>query len=274
MNYFLIKYRNQLIKFISAAVLINLLLLVSNSESNQKFPTPKGAINDYAKVISSTYAGQMESVAQEILKKTGTSIVVATMESIGDENPDEYANRLYAAWGIGKKGEDKGILIFLAVKERRIRIETGYGVEGILPDGLVGEILDKYTTPYLKEGDYGKGLTNAVFALASIVAKNANVSVTGRPAIDRPRAKENRRGGNILTLVLLFLIMVPLLGTRRGRAMLPIILYMLMRGGGRGGGGFGSFGGGGFGSSGGRSGGFSPPRMRGGSGSGRSGRGN
>ena len=60
------------------------------------------------------------------------------------KNTNLYANGLYKAWGIGKKGEDKGVLIFFTLKERKIRIETGYGVEGILPDGLVGEILDKY----------------------------------------------------------------------------------------------------------------------------------
>ncbi|MBN1930895.1 MAG: TPM domain-containing protein [Desulfobacterales bacterium] len=248
MNYFQIESRDQIIKFISIAVGIGLLLLVSKSESNQKFPEPKGAVNDYAEVISPTYVDRMERMAREILKKTETSIVVVTVKSIGDENPDEYANRLYATWGIGKKGEDKGILIFLAVKERRIRIETGYGVEGILPDGLVGEILDKYTVPYLKDGNYGQGLANAVFSFASVVAQNANVSLTDRPAIDSSRSKKESRGGSFLSLIFLFLIIVPLLGTRRGRAMLPIILYMLMSGGGRGrGGGFGSFGGGGFG---------------------------
>ena len=78
--------------------------------------------------------------------------------TIGEnEEYNLYANGLYKAWGIGKKGEDKGVLIFLTVKERKIRIETGYGVEGILPDGLVGEILDKYVVPFLKEGNYGKG---------------------------------------------------------------------------------------------------------------------
>ncbi len=121
------------------------------------FPTPRGAVNDFAGVIPSQYVGPMESLAREVLEKTGTAIVVATVETIGDNDPNDYANRLYQAWGIGKKGEDKGVLIFLAVKERRVRIETGYGVEGILPDGLVGEILDRYALPYFKEGQLRQG---------------------------------------------------------------------------------------------------------------------
>ncbi|GAI77946.1 unnamed protein product, partial [marine sediment metagenome] len=167
-----------------------------------------------------------------------------------------FVNRLYEAWGIGKKGEDKGILILLTVKERRVRIETGYGVEGILPDGLVGEILDRYVVPYLKQGDYGKGLSNAMIAISTIVAKDAKVSLTGNSPIYKSSAHRTSKGGNLFTLILLVIIMTMLLGTRRGRAMLPFLMLMLfMGGGGRGVGGFGSFGGGFGGFGGGMSGG-------------------
>ncbi|MFA4916639.1 MAG: TPM domain-containing protein [Syntrophales bacterium] len=224
-------------------------------EGKVKFPSPAGAVNDFAGVIPPPYVNQMESLAREVLEKTGTSIVVATMETIGDNDPDDSANRLYAAWGIGKKGADKGILIFLAVREKRIRIETGYGVEGILPDGLVGEILDRYAIPYLKAGDYGKGLTSAMVAVASVVAKDADVSLTGAPNISQPVTKRTKRGSSLFSLLLLLFIMIPLLGTRQGRAMLPLILLMFLSSGGRGGGGFGSFGGGFGGFGGGSSGG-------------------
>ena len=69
-------------------------------------------------------------------------MVVVTMPDVGGAEYNDYANRLYSAWGIGKKGEDKGVLIFVTIKERKMRIETGYGVEGILPDGLAGEVRD------------------------------------------------------------------------------------------------------------------------------------
>ena len=238
-------------------VVILLLLTVSPLRGEEKFLPPRGAVNDFAGVIPSPYVNQMESLSREVLEKTGTSVVVTTMETIGDNDPDDYANKLYEAWGIGKKGEDRGILIFLAVRERRIRIETGYGLEGILPDGLVGEILDRYVMPHLKTGDYGKGLVGAMIAVSSVVAKEANVSLTGSPTINQPMTKRARRGSSLFPLFLLLLIMIPLLGTRRGRAMLPLILLMFLassgRGGGSGGGfgsfgsGFGGFGGGGSG---------------------------
>ncbi len=213
------------------------------------FPKPVGAINDFARVISPDYKNRMEGLAQEVLQKTGTAIVVVTVQSLGDDELNDYVNRLYKAWGIGKKGEDKGVLIFLALKERKFRIETGYGVEGILPDGLVGEIRDRYAIPYLRKGDFGQGLYNTMAAVASVVAKAANVSITGGVPVAQPSERKVRQRGSIWPLIVLVLIVLSLLGTRQGRDMLPWLLLLLFtgRGGRYGGGGFGSFGGGGFG---------------------------
>jgi uncharacterized protein len=222
------------------------------------FPAPKGAINDFAGVIDASTEQEMENLAREVWEKTGTAIVVAVMTSIGDNAPDDYANRLYQAWGIGEKGKDKGVLIFLAIKERKVRIETGYGVEGILPDGLVGEILDKYVLPSLKEGQYGKGLANGLAAVASVIAKDAHIALSGAAAKqahlqERPLQRTSR---GIFSGILLLIAAILLLGTRQGRELLPFLLIMLMgsgRGGGTSGGsggfggGFGGFGGGGSG---------------------------
>jgi len=223
--------------------------------AEDKFPKPVGAVNDFAGVIPSDYKTRMESLAREVLEKTGTAIVVATVQSLGDNELNDYVNSLYKAWGIGKKGEDKGVLIFLALKERKFRIETGYGVEGILPDGLVGEIRDKYAIPYLRQGDYGKGLSNAMTAVAAVVAKDAGVSLTGGAPVTQPRKQGVRQGGSLWPLIILVLAFIALLGTRQGRSMLPWLLLMMMSGSRGGRGGFGSFGGGGFGSFGGDSGG-------------------
>lgn len=236
-----------------------LFFAASASAAVETFPKPAGAVNDFAGVIPAQYAGPMENLAREVLEKTGTSIVVATVKTIGDNDPNDYANRLYQAWGIGKKGEDKGVLIFLAVKERRIRIETGYGVEGILPDGLVGELLDRYTIPAFKAGNYGKGLSDTMAAVSGVVAKAAGVSITGAKTPQQKQQKQvsTERGiGGIGQILLLILAAFFLLGTRQGRAMLPWLLLLLMSGGGggrRGGDGFGGFGGGGFGGFGGGS---------------------
>ena len=231
-----------------------LFLIVFPIEAAEIFPKPTGAVNDFAGLIPAQYKSQMENLAGELLEKTGTTVVVATVETIGDNTPSDYANRLYQAWGIGKKGEDKGVLIFLAAKERQVRIETGYGVEGIIPDGLAGEILDRYAIPYFKQSDYGRGFYETMAAVSLVVAKDAGVTLTGAaPSERRPVASERKLG--IFQLVLLLAAAFFLLGTRQGRAILPWILVMMMSGGGdrRGGGGFGGFGGGGFGGFGGGS---------------------
>ena len=214
----------------------------------QKFPKPTGAVNDFAGVIPADSKARMESLSSEILAKTGTAVVVATFSSLDGEEPDMYATDLYAAWGIGKKGEDKGALIFLALKERKIRIETGYGVEGILPDGLVGNILDQYVIPYVKQGDYGQGLFSGMLAVGEVIAKDAGVTIGDGYQLKKPLQKrpQQQRGSGLGALLLLVFIIIFAL-TPMGRAMLPWLLLSALFGGRGSGGGFGGFGGGGFG---------------------------
>jgi len=230
-------------------------MLPAAALSAPAFPTPQGAVSDYAGVIPSEYRTRMENLSREVLQKTGTSVVVAVQPTLGEEDLNDYTNRLYSAWGIGKKGQDKGVLIFLAVKERKLRIETGYGVEGILPDGLVGEIMDRYMLPHLGQGDYGLGLYNGVYAVSSVIAKDAGVQLTGTPIRSTQRRDARGRGQplSLLSWVLIVAVALLLLLTPQGRAMLPWILFLLLSGSGRGGGGFGGFGGGGFGGFGGGS---------------------
>jgi uncharacterized protein len=247
-------YRNRCRFILVLALALILTLTAHVAFAENKYPLPRDtAVNDFANVIDAENAAKMEALAQEVLQKTGTAVVVATVPSIGEnEDYNMYANGLYQAWGIGKKGEDKGVLIFLTVKERKIRIETGYGVEGILPDGRVGEILDKYVVPFLKEGQYGKGLYNAMYACSAFIAKEANVQLSGSPMPYRTNVQAQQKGINVFGIIFFFIALAFLLGTRTGREMLPILLMMFLsggRGGGGGGfgGGFGGFGGGGSG---------------------------
>jgi hypothetical protein len=169
----------------------------SSPPAKGDFPIRTGAINDFARVIPPDYKNRMEDLAREVLEKTGTAIVVVSMESIGDNKPTDYVNSLYKAWGIGKKGEDKGVLIFVSLKEQKFRIVTGYGVKGILPDGLVHEISERYAIPYFMKGAFGRGLSDTVTAVASVVAKNANVTLTELPVSLRPTLIIKGNGANV-----------------------------------------------------------------------------
>ncbi|RLB38408.1 MAG: hypothetical protein DRH12_12930 [Deltaproteobacteria bacterium] len=234
------------------------LVVLGPARAERPFPRPIGLVNDFANVIPPSYEQKIKAITAELLQKTGIPVVVVTMPDIGGAEYNDYVNRLYSAWGIGKKGEDKGVLIFVTIKERKMRIETGYGVEGFLPDGLVGEIRDKYMIPYLKQNEFGKGILNGTVAVASIIAKHEGIKLTGSPAVQELPRKRRPRGISLLPIIVIFLILV-FSSRRRGGSwifFLPFFLGGGGYGGGRStGGGFGGFGGGFGGFGGGMSGG-------------------
>lgn len=241
-----------------AILLLSILVCIVvplNSQASRPFPKPVGLVNDFAKVIPPSYEANIKAVTAELLQKTGIPLVVVTMPDIGGAEFNDYVNRLYSTWGIGKKGEDKGVLIFVTIKERKMRIETGYGVEGILPDGLVGEIRDKYMIPFFKKNEFGPGLLNGTIALASIIAKSEGVRLTGNLAPQGP-PRRTSKGLSLFPLIMIFLIFMLVSRQRAGSWFFFLPLFM---GGGFGdrssGGGFGSFGGGFGGFGGGMSGG-------------------
>ncbi|MCP4726847.1 MAG: TPM domain-containing protein, partial [bacterium] len=205
-------------------------------------------------VISPEVERQMEIISRELNQKTGAQLVVVTMQSIGDNEYTDYATRLYANWGIGERGKDNGVLLFNVIDQRKIRIEVGYDFEGILPDGLAGEIRDQYITPYLTNSDYDGGLGRGHAAVAGLIANDAGVSITGTIAVDPGRSSGRRsRGSGRIIMIIVFMILMLLGGGRRRGGLLPLLLLSSMMGGGHsrggfGGGGFGGgFGGGGFG---------------------------
>ena len=238
-----------------ACLLACLTALSGAPQAHSAFPAPRGAVNDFAGVLSPGAQARMEGLAAEILQKTDTSVGVGVFKSLDEQDPDQFTNELFEAWGIGKKGQDKGVLIMLAVEERRVRIETGFGVEGILPDGLVGSILDRYVVPLLKQDRFEDGLFNAMAAVGQIIAKDAGIELTGQIQASSQQRGVGRRRASPLSLLVLIIIFVILISTRSGRRMLPFILLIALsggRGGGGGGGGFsGGFGGFGGGLSGG-----------------------
>ena len=223
------------------------LLAAGSAQAERPFPKPKGPVNDFANVISAAYEQKLIAITTELYKKTGTALVIVTMPDIGGAEYNDYANRLYSTWGIGKKGEDKGVLIFVTIKERKMRIETGYGVEGILPDGLVGEIRDSYMIPYLKQNKYGEGILNGTIAVAQAIAKHSGIQLTGQMPV-KSLTKKRRSGLGFLPIILIIFFFM-FSSRRRGGSWLFFLPLLLGGGRGYGGGSGGSFGGfsGGFG---------------------------
>jgi len=233
-------------------------------------PQPVGWVNDFAGVISPEYKEKLESLITELQQKTSSEIAVVTVSSISPYGEIEYARLLFDNWKPGKKGKDNGVLVLLAVKERRWRIETGYGVEGVLPDGLCGEIGRNYMVPYFKQGDYAQGLYNGISKIISVLS--------GEEPVERPQSSaSSNKSPDAVIVIILILAVVAVLAPWRTFPILFIaalllalilgsfllfavffvfIIALLMKltsyGGGHGGG----YGGGGFGGDGGGFGGF------------------
>ncbi len=228
----------------------------------QNVPQPVGWVNDFANVIDKGNADKLSSLIEEVEQKTTTEIAVVTVDSIASYDEKEYARLLFDNWKPGKKGKDNGVLVLLAVKERRWRIETGYGVEGILPDGLCGEIGRNYMVPYFKAGNYGEGLYQGIRAIANIIAKDAHVTLAALGNFEEiAPEKQSSTIPNSLAMVIIFIVIVLFivisnLGAYRNRYYGGGYYGGSWGGGfGGGGGGFGGFGGGG-GGGGGAGGGF------------------
>lgn len=140
------------------------------AQTPEEVINPKTAYNawvsDMAHIIDDITERQLNALITELEQATGVEIAVVTIRRAQGRTPKDFATELLNRWGIGKKGQDNGILILLSVEDRRIEVETGYGLEGVLPDGKVGAILDTYVIPHFRAGDYSRGLLEGVRAIA------------------------------------------------------------------------------------------------------------
>ncbi len=244
---------------LSFTIILAAMLCNSLSAFSQDIPKAVGYVNDFAKVIPQNIQNRITAICQEVQQKTGAQIAVVTVETVGNEHYTEYANKLFEKWGIGQKGQDNGILVFHTTLERSFRIEVGYGLEGIIPDGLAGQIRDEYVFPNFKQNKFGEGHLAAVMVIAGIIAKDASVEITG--AVQPVRRSVKRRSGSgfsFAKFIMIALIFLFFRGGGRGRGgMLPLLLLGGLMGGGRGRSSYGGFGGGGGGFGGGFGGGMS-----------------
>ena len=232
--------------------LVGVLLSVSAFALDTSKLKPTGYVNDFSHVLGAS-AAPIEAYCAAVERATGAQFAVVLVDSLEGDSIEEVANRLYREWGVGKKGKDEGLLLLLAIKDRKQRAEIGYGLEGSLPDGFTGGVL-RGIRPILRQGNYGGALLAAVQQYGAKVAQDKGVTIEGAP---RPtRARRGQDGPRIPFLVVVLGIVAVLWvlgrfsggGGRGGRgggigSFLSGMLLGNLMGGGRGGG----WGGGGFG---------------------------
>ncbi len=164
------------------AISIVLFLFTPTLVSAQDFPKPYDRyVNDFAGFLDATSISQLHAILSSLEQNTTAEVVVVTVETTNPLPPSQYRTELFDNWNIGKEEKDNGLLILYAVKERRIEVETGYGLEGVLPDSRIGRILDEFYVPSRDANQIVRGIVLATEEIARIINENADeVGTWGR----------------------------------------------------------------------------------------------
>lgn len=229
-------------------------LLTAMLASAQTFQVPnlKAHINDYSQVISNQTESQLNGILDRIKVDTGIEMAVLTVDSLGGLPIEMASIQVVDQWKLGTAREDKGLLLMLAIKDRKLRIEVGQGLEGTLTDADSSQIIDQFIVPLLKQNDIDGAVVAGTFEMLRRAAPDVNIEgYFDNTVVPQPRRKKDWSGWIFLLWVLLVVF-----GSRSG--LFPLLFLGSMSGGGRyhgGGFGGGGFGGGGLGGGGGFSGG-------------------
>jgi len=243
--------------------LLSLFSLLFAFAFAQDFPEKPGTlVNDYANVLSADQKQALENKLVTFNDSSSTQIAVAILKSVGDYDINEYAVELGRKWGVGQSGKNNGIMIVVAVGDRKISIQTGYGLEGALPDIYAKRIIDNDIKPNFRAGNYYAGLDEATTSIIKYTR--------GEYKNDNPKASSKKSGSGSIAIIIIIVIVIIIIMRKGGGGGSEVIggrgasnaLFWAMlfgSGGGRssggwgggssggGGGGFGGFGGGSFG---------------------------
>ncbi|MDO7845453.1 TPM domain-containing protein [Hymenobacter sp. M29] len=235
--------------------------LTAAAQSLPPRPNPPRLVNDLAGLMQPGEADQLERKLVAYDDSTSSQIAVVTVPTLDGDEVADYAQKLYEGWGIGRKGKNNGILILVAKQEHVARIQTGYGLEGAVPDAIAKRIISNTLVPAFKQNQYYAGLDRATDQLIAL----AKGEYKADPEDARPQRTRDRSGsgfpfwGIIIVMVIIF-VMLRNRGGGGGRGnrgfgggFIPPIIFGGGFGGGGGGGWGGGGGGGGFGGFGGGS---------------------
>ncbi len=248
------RYKSILLTTCALFLILSLPLWAATPEPPNR---PTNYIVDLAGIIGADAERKMIAYLRELEVKTTAQVVVLTVKSLDGESIDGFSLRVAEKWKLGQKDKDNGVLITVALSDRKYRFEVGYGLEGVLPDSLVGTIGRQYLVPNFRKGDYAAGVATATLAVINQIAESAGVEISGMPQMRQltsdgrvQRRKKPTLLGSIFTI--LFFIGLIYLFIRNPRLFMLFLMASMMGGrrsggGWGGGGGFGGGGGGGFG---------------------------
>jgi uncharacterized protein len=223
--------------------------LAAAGYSQTDLPTPSHYVEDYANVINDSDEHSLNGILQELEQKTGAQYIILTVLSTGGLPIEQFSIELAEKWKLGRKGKDNGMLFVLAKNDRRWRFEVGYGLEGFITDQYCSRTGRDVLVPYLRKGDYSRGIYEANLRIVQRIASEAGVSLTGMPKIAPVPVGSRRRGLPCCSALPILIFMLLIFGgAGRGMGWWFFLPFMLGGFGGHGGyGRSGSFGGGSFG---------------------------
>jgi len=192
------------------AVVVLVLGVVLHAEPVSQL-RPTGYVNDFAGVLDQPTVTRLNDLCTQVDHKATAQIAVVTIKSLDGAEIVNYSVDLYQKWGIGKKGSDRGVLILLAIQEKRYYTTVGYGLEPILPDGKVGGF-GREAVPLLRQSDYGGALLLLTSRIADVIAKDAGVELNyarpAAPALPREdRSKPMSTGAILFWLVVIVVVL-------------------------------------------------------------------
>lgn len=174
---------------------------------------PEGYVSDFARVVEAGARTHLEQYCARLEKATGVQLALVTLPSLQGEPIEDVANALYRAWGVGRKQTHEGVLLLLAIRDRRSRLEVGYGLEPVIPDGQAGSIL-RAMRPALRRQHYGEALLAAAAEIGSRIAQAKGVTLEAPAPLKTPAPQVPRPPWALLNpptvAVLLALVGLPL----------------------------------------------------------------
>ena len=174
-------------------------------------PPPAAYFNDYAGVVSAGDAARLDAKLDQFAKETSTQVVVAIFDHLPSPALEDFTVRTAEAWRVGRKDWDNGAVLFVFVKDRKLRIETGYGLEGALPDALARRILDDQVVPHLRQGDWAAGLEAGIDGILA--------ATRGEYKAEPQRRRQEGVPPLTLLIVLFFVVLLMWLARQGARHM-------------------------------------------------------
>lgn len=206
-------------------------------------PVASGYTNDFASIVNPSDLEEINRLANELYIKTGAQLAVVTVETTQPETIEQYSVRLFKKWGIGQKFKDNGVLLLIAQSDHKLRIEVGYGLEGVLTDAMSSGIINKIIVPRFKQDQFSSGILQGSKAIVSLIAQEYGVAITGQEKEVYDSLHED--SGGIWIIIFIFILIFIFFTSSFKRP--GVGWYGYSGGGGGFGGGFGGGSSGGFG---------------------------